>query len=1278
MANISFFVIFLVSACILSCNKAINYSDPEGPVYQGNFSDNIRENEKLRVVTFNTKHSENRDQIIKLLGQTEELYGADVILLQEADEESTRKIAKDLKYNFSYIPSAIHPKTGKNFGNAILSKWDIVDTEKIVLPETGRYNGLQRSVLKSLIKFNGSNLQVYNVHFSTVFQLSSKNRYKQFERVFDDAVKSQYPTIVAGDFNDKDIAEAALTYNFDWPTKNIGGTTYIFSWDHIVTKNFQLATEISTGIVSDNLESSDHKPVWAEFTLADTNNNDPAMNNIDDTQDLVNTSLNYQKPVVSLGQPKRFKPYFGMSMIIDQQGDNTKAGALGYLGLYRDLTNPVMGLFGLSGEAYLGGTSKSEHIGLRLLASSPVLHLHAGLDYDLIDNEPDFIVSVTPPLRRGGLFGAGDFFRIDWIPTRSHTFLLGFQIPLSQRGGITRPKDKKITLPKSRKEPLNNKEFLDNPKVTREFEIIREAAIYMIRYNTFFEDPSGSYEESVRVSNKNIDEAVKMVTTKTPIYPDGKSFSAVETVYHDHLDNLFREFINIDDESTSKLFTAIRKSLLEDVIIPYDRTIGQIKRHDSILGFGQIAKSNLTEWIDNNLTIDPINKENVLSLFWKLILVIEECREFSLNHYKGDSRQVWLLYQFALLPHEHDTQEEIDKIIEQTLDNNFTEGNAVLVLNSNEFIKQLQRTILETQDYHVLWVHDDRGIDSAGKPDEIGLDVTLNSYLKVLTERVKEYDKTGKIPVFMIIIDQFFYEINNGRRWLSLLENPLDYSVDLPKGYEEMETQIQDSQQKLREAVRNSELLTKEAKDYGDRYIKDKIKIHINVTQPPDFSFLSPGIVKGVPFLPDNIMIDHRKLAFYDLTEHYPYKGEAIFTGTGVGEHYVSPTWEDRAVLASGPAVFDLKRMAREVLIKNGLKETDIPEVLLDSYKGSVSDNTKDLYKHKAADARALIVSNSIGYGEKNSTLLHSVLYSLMPPDTIMILPDSLWLSEYWAGLVIGAAARGCHVYIIAPSDKNAPSPGSVQMWRTKIIIARLLSLQIRAAEIIKMNGGILRIGIFNRESDIGNVAQVLRETHDSYEKYKFLREEFPVDDIIFETIDKIADELEAEGYQPIPPAEDDIPRLVNLHRKTRFFASREVLAAFASSPATEDDIKRELDIFVRASLEENPGNVFDNEVMEVLYPAVNEYNALKRSGSLKDDILFYSVGSMNHDPRGMMLDGEVSYLISGSWALWGYLDSIFLLGQVEWVNSAEELEKYLPGKSERMRRIGHWMKNLL
>jgi len=257
----------------------------------------------------------------------------------------------------------------------------------------------------------------------------------------------------------------------------------------------------------------------------------------------------------------------------------------------------------------------------------------------------------------------------------------------------------------------------------------------------------------------------------------------------------------------------------------------------------------------------------------------------------------------------------------------------------------------------------------------------------VLTERVTEYDQTGRLPVFIIIIDQFFYEIQKGKIWLSLLEDPLNHTVKLPDGYEDMENKIIARQNELREAVRNSNLLSAEADKFGQSYIMDKVKIHINVTQPPDFSFLSPGIIKGVPFLPDNIMIDHRKMAFYDITEQDPYKGEAIFTGTGIGEHYVTPTWEDRALLTSGPAVVGLKKMTRDVLLKNSLSPLDMPDVLKDGYKATSNPSTLDRRNHKAADARGLVVENSIGYGEKYSTFLHSILYSLSPPGTTMILP---------------------------------------------------------------------------------------------------------------------------------------------------------------------------------------------------------------------------------------------------------------------------------------------------
>jgi len=251
-------------------------------------------------------------------------------------------------------------------------------------------------------------------------------------------------------------------------------------------------------------------------------------------------------------------------------------------------------------------------------------------------------------------------------------------------------------------------------------------------------------------------------------------------------------------------------------------------------------------------------------------------------------------------------------------------------------------------------------------------------------------------------------------------------------------------------------------------------------------------------------------------------------------------------------------------------------------------------------------------------------------------------------------------------------------MWRAKVVTSMLLSISNRARDVIEMNGGHLRIGIFNRKADVGNTKEVLRETVESYQKYGFLKEEFPIAERTFEIMEEIADELEAEGYQPLAPAEDKEERLVNIHRKTRFFGSQDLLEAIARVPESKKVVKDTFDIFIRESLEQNPGSVFELEGMNVVYPLISDYKTFKESGKHTDSILYYSIGSMNHDPRGMMLDGEVSYLISGPWALWGYIDSLFLLGQVEWITTQEELEKYLQGNNERMRRLGYWIRNIL
>jgi hypothetical protein len=52
-----------------------------------------------------------------------------------------------------------------------------------------------------------------------------------------------------------------------------------------------------------------------------------------------------------------------------------------------------------------------------------------------------------------------------------------------------------------------------------------------------------------------------------------------------------------------------------------------------------------------------------------------------------------------------------------------------------------------------------------------------------------------------------------------------------------------------------------------------------------DASFWSPQVVPLLGF-PDDFIRDHRKIVFHDISEDDPYRGMAIYTGMGFGEHY--------------------------------------------------------------------------------------------------------------------------------------------------------------------------------------------------------------------------------------------------------------------------------------------------------------------------------------------------------------------------------------------------------
>jgi hypothetical protein len=99
------------------------------------------------------------------------------------------------------------------------------------------------------------------------------------------------------------------------------------------------------------------------------------------------------------------------------------------------------------------------------------------------------------------------------------------------------------------------------------------------------------------------------------------------------------------------------------------------------------------------------------------------------------------------------------------------------------------------------------------------------------------------------------------------------------------------------------------------------VKVHVSVTHPADLSFRSARVIDILPFAPDMLALDHRKLFFFDVAEEDPGRGHALCSGTGVGSEFAGPTWDDRGLLISGPAVLQLKVEARRLLRSQGFSE---------------------------------------------------------------------------------------------------------------------------------------------------------------------------------------------------------------------------------------------------------------------------------------------------------------------------------------------------------------------
>jgi hypothetical protein len=74
----------------------------------------------------------------------------------------------------------------------------------------------------------------------------------------------------------------------------------------------------------------------------------------------------------------------------------------------------------------------------------------------------------------------------------------------------------------------------------------------------------------------------------------------------------------------------------------------------------------------------------------------------------------------------------------------------------------------------------------------------------------------------------------------------------------------------------------------------------------------------------------------------------------------------------------------------------------------------------------------------------------------------------------------------------------------------------------------------------------------------------------------------------------------------------------------------------------------------------------------------FLTIGSLNQDRRGMLLDGEVVVTVPGYESLVTIMDFAFIVRSTQWLNSSAEVNDHFPQQGGLLKQIARWMHNLI
>jgi len=327
---------------------------------------------------------------------------------------------------------------------------------------------------------------------------------------------------------------------------------------------------------------------------------------------------------------------------------------------------------------------------------------------------------------------------------------------------------------------------------------------------------------------------------------------------------------------------------------------------------------------------------------------------------------------------------------------------------------------------------------------------------------------------------------------------------------------------------------------------------------------------------------------------------------------------------------------------------------------------------------------NETGFTPKPLNVAKGVLYSLMPPGSIVKVPDSLWQSYLYASLMAGSALRGCRSLVIAPSLRAAPSAGGLQMARANGLMKRLVVFGNAMDDYMEREGGIHRVGLYAPRQGVGDIAGRMQQavSHGKSGKKSWKERVYHLDPEVEKVALNAGAYLAETAYRPAYLASKDTLESPKLHLKANFFASARVWDGLMSRPEWAgllEDYIRYLALQqgspARGDVKTRDVRAVPQELKRKLKKLLDDYLASLTPAQRSEVICYMTVGSVNMDYRSQALNGEVMVTIGGLAGLEGVFDFMLLAGLCEWPGTPEDVDKLLPPPGGVIRRLSSLIK---